>query len=188
MRNDVQLAALKAAAKVAFSMALLNACSSTDGTVNAGTGTEKDTDQTESDGSGAASNPSREKKLLGKKPVPSSSAAKEDSGTVPPTPQNCQAVLAAAYPTPGDYQPDPVPQSKAVVTCCEEELTKNAIDSTYRWDCCVAFNAEVNPQIPRDTPEHGLACTPWGPPVPPSMKRIPRAKPEVLAWIASAVA
>jgi hypothetical protein len=133
MRNDVHAAALKAAAKVAFSVAFLNGC-------------------------GSAAEPAEE------------AATNENaihSDGCPST--GCDALLEAAFPKPGDYQWEPVPQSKQVVACCERELAKHDAATKYRWDCCVAFDPETGHHASQD---HGLACTPWGPPVPPAMRAV----------------
>ncbi|MBX3209156.1 MAG: hypothetical protein KF764_29250 [Labilithrix sp.] len=181
-RSATHGAALKAAAKVAFSMALLNGCSSADGVF----GDEAEGDEAVSSESAVTSGSPKTgapKRALGKKPCPSEDGAE-------PAKPSCEATLTAAFPTPGNYQWEPVAQSKDVVACCDEELTKNGAGSEYRWDCCVAYDPTVDPEGrgPRSGGTHGMACTPWGPPVPPSMKRGRRANPEIATWIARAVA
>jgi hypothetical protein len=133
MRNDVHAAALKAAAKVAFSVAFLNGC-------------------------GSAAEPAEEP------------TTKENAIVSEDCPgAGCDALLEAAFPIPGDYQWEPVAQSKQVVNCCERELAKNGAESKYRWDCCVAFDPATGHQA---STEHFVACTPWGPPVPPAMRAV----------------
>jgi hypothetical protein len=148
MRSDVHSAALKAAAKVAFSVALLNtACAN-----------EASTDDEASNESALAKGPAAE--------APDCHDDKQ--------PKACSSVLASAFPTPGGYQWEPVPQSAEVVACCDKELTVHGAMTPYRWDCCVAYDPKA---VDGGTPPgpwsggHGLACTPWGPPVPPSMNR-----------------
>jgi hypothetical protein len=149
MRTDVHFAALRAAAKVAFSISLLNGCSSADAL-----GSD---DKLEGD-EGVASNES------------AINAAVKDCPDHPAP--SCAAVLASAFPKPGHYQTEPVPQPANVVACCDKELSKEGSGTEYRWDCCVAFD----PKDPNGTPlgdgKHVWACTPWGPPVPPSMDRL----------------
>jgi hypothetical protein len=171
MRNDVHLAALRAAARVAFSVAsvaLVSGCSSAEDSSksdepsasndNAAYGEE--TASSESAVIGRPSRPSRPRP-----PCTDASAPK-------PT---CEQVLASKFPVPGDYQYEPVAQPADVVACCDQELTKHGSASKYRWDCCVAYDPAKVP-AGEDPPgpfsgNHGLACTPWGPPVPPSMAR-----------------
>jgi hypothetical protein len=189
MRSDVHFAALKAAARVAFSVALpaatvLTGCSSAGGLLG-----EEESDDAVSNESAIAANASnaagsRPKRSLGKKPCPTTT---EDAGPAKPS---CEATLAATFPTPGDYQWEPVAQSKEVVACCDEELTKNGASSAYRWDCCVAYDpaATPDPNSGFTNSSHGMACTPWGPPVPPSMKRSRRPSPALSAFLNAAVA
>ena len=132
MRNDVHTAALKAAAKVAFSMAFVSGCSS------------------------SAGEPTGESE---------SAVMTYGSPSKPDAAVSCTDVLAATFPKPGDYQWEPVPQSAEVVSCCKEELEAHDASTPYRWDCCVAFDPKTG-----DTTGHAMACTPWGPPVPPAMK------------------
>jgi hypothetical protein len=204
-RAYAHAAALKAAAKVAFSMVLLEGCSSP-GVLAGQTTTEDEAsssepavaaeEQPKSDRAVPSDPkaPSRTRKSLGKKP------STEAGSTAP----SCNATLAASFPVPGDYQWEPVAQSKEVVACCDQELTKNGAGSTYRWDCCVAYDPEIDAggQGLRSH-GHDMACTPWGPPVPPSM-RSTRARSltgtrthgrarladsaEIAAWLAKAVA
>jgi hypothetical protein len=151
MRTDVHFAALRAAAKVAFSMALLNGCSSPDGVLGS-------TDKPEGDGE--ESSASNESAIT--------SAVKDCPNQPAPS---CAAVLASTFPKPGDYQWKPVAHPSNVVACCDKELTQNGSQSNYRWDCCVAFDAKDPDSVPLRQGEHAMACTPWGPPVPPSMDR-----------------
>jgi hypothetical protein len=134
MRNDVHLSALRAAARVAFSVALLNGCSSPDVA-----------DEAEG----------------------SSDALK--AAKMPPKEPCCNDLLSKTFPVPGDYQWEPVPQPADVVACCEKELATAGADSKYRWDCCVAYDPAVDPD--GTSTQRPISCTPWGPPVPPSMKR-----------------
>lgn len=145
MRTDVHFAALRAAARVAFSMALLNACSSA----------AEGADEPKATGEG-------EEGL----------ASSEAAMSSPDCPDHtCASVLAAEFPKPGDYRWEREPRSKQVVECCQKELAKHGSQTQYRWDCCVAFDPETG-EGGSDGDGQSWACTPWGPPVPPSMERL----------------
>ena len=182
MRSDVHHAALEAAAKLAFSVALLNGCSGAD----ALRGAESP------DGEDAASNESAIAASETKKPAPKKPAAPApcpDAGTAAdaaPAKPSCEALLAATFPDPAMYKWEPEPRSKDVVACCDEELTTNGAASTYRWDCCVAYDPAAAPDANAGfrTNEHWMACTPWGPPVPPSMKRARRSSVATMQAVA----
>lgn len=160
MRSDVHFAALRAARKIAFSVtsvALVSGCSSSDGSPSK---TGESTDESVSAVSG--------------------SFAKKSGQDAGPAKPSCQEVLASAFPVPGDYQWEPVAQPADVVACCDEELSETKGHSKYRWDCCVAYDpdalsGEAAPPSPF-AGKHGMACTPWGPPVPPSMDRLARLR------------
>lgn len=190
MRSDVHFAALKAAAKVAFSVALLNGCSGALETEGSPAGGDGDDYSPSTTAEADIKKGSKPKKSLGKKPCPS-----EDASTAPPA--SCEAVLAAAFPNaPGPYQWEPVAQSKEVVACCDAELTKHPGDADYHWECCTAYDPNANDGMPHGLSPQDLmlsnahpSCTPWGPPVPPSMKRPRRAKPAaVKSWFEMVVA
>ena len=52
-----------------------------------------------------------------------------------------------------------------VQTCCVELLEKSKGGlAAHRWDCCANLPADAGQNV-------GIACTPWGPPVPPRMQR-----------------
>jgi len=174
MRSDVQHAALEVAAKLVFSIAFLNGCSGAGALGGAESADGEEPVSNESAIAERGATPGA-KRAGSKSPAPEKPCTEEEAGLAKPP--SCEAVLAAAFPTPGDYQSMPVAQSKEVVACCDEELTTNGVMSMYRWDCCVAYDPEVTPEPHRgfSNPEHGMACTPWGPPVPPSMKRARRS-------------
>ena len=188
MRADVHLAALKAAAKVAFSVVLLNGCGGTADGTGSGTNAASKANGSSS-GSPAPSaadngtQPPASSKPPTTEPPPLSSA---DAGP----PQNCDELLTSTFPTAetDPYQWTPVAHSKEVVGCCLAELKKNDTGSKYRWDCCVAYDPQETPTGPGIGHRDDLigACTAWGPPVPPSMKRARRSTPEIAAWIAMA--
>ena len=55
--------------------------------------------------------------------------------------------------------------SAEVQTCCGELLQKSQGGlAAHRWDCCANLPADAGQEV-------GIACTPWGPPVPPRMQR-----------------
>ena len=159
MRSDVHTAALRAAAKVAFSVAFLGGCSAasdaegTDPKAPGADGVEPGT--TESDLAAAKKKP--------KIAAPTTSCHQNDSGAPKPS---CESVVAAAFPTEGNYPGTKQAVSNDVQTCCAELLTKSGGSlAKHRWDCCA--NVAPGQNV-------AMACTPWGPPVPPSMNR--RAK------------
>jgi hypothetical protein len=147
MRHDVHFAALRAAAKVAFSMALLNGCASEEATD--GTGSNA------SDLTGGASS--------------GSSGATSSGGA-------CAEILSCAFPGQDRYGTPPTPESAEVVACCDKEL--DGLDkgegTSHRWACCAAYDPAEGKKH-TGASKHLVACTPWGPPVPPSIERL-RAK------------
>lgn len=184
MRSDVHHAALEVAAKLAFSVVLLNGCSGASALAGGAEGADGDeAASNESAIAARGSSTPAPKKADAKKPVAKQPCPEEDAGPAKPS---CDVVLASAFPTPGDYQWEPVAQSKEVVACCDEELTNKGSSSTYRWDCCVAYDPEATPDPNGGfaNPQHGMACTPWGPPVPPSMKRARRPMPRLAQAVA----
>lgn len=168
MRSDVHLAALRAAARVAFSVAsvaLVNGCSAADDGASKSDDRRaaNDSEDTTASESAVVSRPGSQGRP--RPPCTDASAPK-------PT---CEQILASKFPVPGDYQYEPVAQPADVVACCDQELTTHGAQSKFRWDCCVAYDPAKVP-AGEDPPSpfsgaHGLACTPWGPPVPPSMAR-----------------
>lgn len=154
MRSDVHASALRSAAKVAFSVAFLGGCSAapavTAGEEPPGNPDEVEPVTTESE-LGA-------KKRKTKRPTPTSCPSKE------PPRASCASVVAAAFPTEGDYPGVKQAVSSEVQACCVQLLDESqGALANHRWDCCANL-PEVAP------PSVGIACTPWGPPVPPAMK------------------
>jgi hypothetical protein len=152
MDKATHFAALRAAARVAFGVIVLGGCSAA---------AEKED---------AVAN---ESEINAKDPCPS----KADSGPAPdatPTKPSCDTVLASAFPDGGDdfaasQDPNAKLVSDDVKACCEEHLTQD--DETwnlqYRWSCCGVLDSWNNPNQ-----KISIACTPWGPPVPPKMKAV----------------
>lgn len=167
MRSDVHNAALRAAAKVAFSMAFLT----TGCAAEAVTGTSNDNDEND-DYSSTESDISKSKPKAPK--IATGGCTKKN-----PPKQSCEQLINAAFPTEGDYPGTKKNVSSEVQACCTDLLTKPGADglgmTAHRWDCCA--NATPGANIM-------MACTPWGPPVPPSMKRRGNKPTPPDAWIA----
>ena len=143
MRHDVHAAALGAASRVAFSI-LLAGCAGATTTTEA----PLDSSSTQSD----------EAELRRKKACHEPDAA--------PAKPACDQVLASAFPDPNAWAGGGEDAGADVKTCCVELLQSEkdpGIDRPpYHWSCCRAtqWGAEA---------DAGIACTPWGPPVPPAM-------------------
>ncbi len=192
MRPDVHQAALKAAAKVAFSVVFLNGCGgsveqpapsgSRPGPAEAAGGKAPATASNEP-GVATSTQPSHATESPA---TPGVDDAGVDSASSQP--QTCNALLAATFPTPSDYKWTPEPRSKEVVACCLYVLTNEQAPTPYHWDCCVAYDPDSSSTPLNQNPATRIACTPWGPPVPPSMTRSRRPTPQIAAWIAQAVA
>jgi hypothetical protein len=175
MRSDVHSAALRAAAKVAFSVAFIGGCSAP----LALPGSEgKLPENEEGNEPGTAESDLYARPKKPKKPVIGAPSTTCDGLGTRPAPQSCEAVVNAAFPTEGDYPGTKQSVAAEVQTCCVELLEKSqGMLANHRWDCCA--NLPENP-----SQDVAMACTPWGPPVPPAMKR--RAKPVLPpdAWLA----
>lgn len=140
MKREVHIAALRAASKVAFSVAFLAGCSA------------QSPDDASHEGD---QGPAQESDVTSK------SAAKKFS---------CDDIVVAAFGTkPSPFGgPKLANPSAAVKTCCRETLSKGYIESgPYRQDCCNNTTLAANDP---DTAKINTACSPWGPPVPPAMK------------------
>ncbi len=141
MRRDVHLKALKAASNVAFSIALVGCASATPDA------------QTSDDPTASSTN---ESELRKKHPK-----SCHDAGQ----PLDCHQVVDEAFPTAGSYPGKKQDVSEEVAACCDTLLAGGWTDAgagEHRWDCCA--NAAHPDKV-------GIACTPWGPPVPPAMRR-----------------
>ena len=145
MRSDVHSTALRAAAKVAFSVAFISGCSSAGDTTDDGSGKN-------ADGTPASTSESDIKR----------GCHSEKDAAAPKL--TCDQIVNAAFPTEGNYPGAKAAVSMEVQTCCDELLTKSQGALTHhRWDCCANLPADAGQGA-------GIACTPWGPPVPPAMK------------------
>ena len=79
-------------------------------------------------------------------------------------------MVAAAFPTDGNYPGVKQSVSAEVQACCVELLddSKGSL-AEHRWDCCA--------NLPDNHPANiTIACTPWGPPVPPAMRAARRVR------------
>ncbi|MBX3186439.1 MAG: hypothetical protein KF819_05455 [Labilithrix sp.] len=94
-------------------------------------------------------------------------------------PKSCEQIVDAAFPTEGDYPGVKQDVSTEVQACCVELLTKSmGMMDAHRWDCCANVDRSTASQ------EVNMACTPWGPPVPPAMRKTKRPTPPVPpAWL-----
>jgi hypothetical protein len=99
-------------------------------------------------------------------PATDNLTGKSDAGAcVPGAKFSCTDLIEAAFPG----TDDPSPGTKqtvahAVQACCAEELAAKRGFIEHRWACCANLD-------PSDSTHVGAACTPWGPPVPPAMRR-----------------
>lgn len=101
-------------------------------------------------------------------PTPSpTSAPVESSAPVDPI-RECRGLVDEAFPKESQYPGEKRNVSAKVQTCCAELLVHDTSDlaGRHRWDCCANL-----PEGDRD-PKVGMACTPWGPPVPPRMRSV----------------
>jgi hypothetical protein len=166
MNHDVRSAALRAAAKVALSVGVLGGCGGS--VANEPKGPyEPEPARSNYPATGGAGGAGADR-----------AEPCEDAPTPAPTKPACDGVLASAFADPAwdDWQPwgwppvDPPPVSEDVKACCEEELASaDGINSEHRFQCCgvVGYGrdgVELDPAV-------SMACTPWGPPVPPAMRR-----------------
>ena len=145
-------AALRAATRVAFGIAVLGGCTAA---------SEEETVATESE--------------INKAPCPSKADAGAKADAAPAKP-SCDSVLASAFPDAADGgdnfmdSRDAGAVSDEVKACCEEHLTSDAgatWQKQYRWSCCGVLDNWNSPNQ-----SIGMACTPWGPPVPPRMRAV----------------
>lgn len=84
-------------------------------------------------------------------------------GSTTPTPRppvDCPALIAATFPTAGEYPGTKLPPDPDLTRCCEEILLTEEGYGAHRWDCC----AQLEPNVPARI---GTGCSPWGPPTPP---------------------
>ena len=149
MDKLTHLNALRAAARVAFGVVVLGGCTAA--------ATEDETASSESS-------------INAKDPCPSKTDA---AAPKPDAKPSCENILASAFPDGGNdfmSSQNPTPVSDDVKSCCEAHLTdttKPSWEQEYRWSCCGVLDSWNNPN-----PAISMACTPWGPPVPPKMRAV----------------
>lgn len=159
MRSDVHSAALRAAAKVAFSVAFISGCAAEAAPGDEATGPDGTEPATTAE---ADLSSKKTKKKTGTSSALPPGCHHADA-SVPKL--SCDQVIASAFPTEGNYPGKKQNVSAEVQTCCAELLgDQDGGLPAHRWDCCANLPADPGQNI-------GIACTPWGPPVPPSMKR-----------------
>jgi hypothetical protein len=176
MRSDVHSAALRAAAKVAFSVAFLGGCTAATSPADVGEGDDLDGVEPGTYESDLNTKKANSKPKSGTKGAQVASPCHKDAGAPKLT---CEQVVNAAFPTEGDYPGAKQSVSVEVQTCCVELLEKSqGALAEHRWDCCANLPADAGQNI-------NIACTPWGPPVPPQMKRRSKknAEPMPEAWL-----
>lgn len=148
MRADVHSKALRAAAKVAFSVVFLGGCSSA---------AREGGDALDSEGNAESYEADLKSGCHEDASAPTKDAAAPKL--------SCEQVVATAFPTEGNYPGAKKAVSAEVQTCCVELLDKSqGALAAHRWDCCANLPADAGQEV-------GIACTPWGPPVPPRMRR-----------------
>lgn len=165
MREDVFAAALRATARVAFSVALVSGCSSAD------------------ESAPAESNEEAIKQA--KLPRPSKTPTSCTDAGAAPAPScgdQLDALTAAkdkwwadlnAYYADGGTTTEGEPTrpdiSADTKQCCQDELNASGFRSPHRDACCqLAWTWEEAYELGGGI---SAACTPWGPPVPPAMPR-----------------
>jgi hypothetical protein len=175
MQRDVQLQALRAAARVAFSTLSLASIAVSFSTVSCG-GVTSDpapptggTNGTATPGteppSGTATGTSDPNKTPSQNPTREPAPTPTTPPTTPTTPsKTCEKVIADAFPTEGQYPGVKQNVSADVTSCCEKSLLESQGTAPHRWDCCANVDQSKDQKI-------AMACTPWGPPVPPRMAR-----------------
>jgi hypothetical protein len=96
-------------------------------------------------------------------------APADGDATAPVDPvRACNGLVEEAFPNPSQYPGEKRNVGTAVKACCADLLVHQTGPSdAHRWDCCA--------NLPDDLPEAErqkatMACTPWGPPVPPAMR------------------
>lgn len=161
MRSDVHFAALRSAAKVAFSVAFLTGCSSTPGEEIATSSDAVTGDALTGDGvTGGAPSVSTETPA-----APDASVEEPCEDASAPVKPSCDVVIASAFAdVPDSYPGAVVALSDEARACCVEAVTEKSWETGHRWNCCANVASDVGDAI-------GWACTPWGPPVPPRMDR-----------------
>lgn len=173
MRSEVRAAALRAAAKVAFSAVFVTGCNGQADNASACSTAVECADRrnpngpyAEALGGGDASEGSEMSGDPAEKP--DASIAVGDADADAPA-VDCAEMVHAAFGTDGPYPGEPKMVSAEVRDCCAVLLRADSVVTLeHRWDCCANLT-------PAAASEVTLACSPWGPPVPPAMPSALRA-------------
>ncbi len=175
MNDDVRFAALRAASKLALGVTF----------VGCGGVSDRDLDDASYAASSAEADPASDaydvkgRTPAKKKPKVGGTTARacKDAGAAPAP--SCEVLLASTFADPSwddfrDYrweESSAVPVVSArVKDCCREDLEARDGANEHRWECCNLLGGGQS-----TGPESPMACTPWGPPVPPPM-RAPKAR------------
>lgn len=167
--------ALSAAARVAFSVALVSGCSSSEQSSSA-----NDDDLLDNAASPLAADPrARIHRAI----------SCTDAGKPPPPAFTCSArAIQDIFMTNDAGEPvvDPAKVTPELIACCDATLTDaEAFDHTVDWEavytCCWRVPDTSSTWPYPNT--HQRACTPWGPPVPPQMRPQPMVETLAIAMI-----
>lgn len=93
-------------------------------------------------------------------PSPSASASNSTATEKPEF--DCTALLDKTFTTPDKYPGENKGVAPEVQRCCEKALLASEGMTKHRWNCCANLDKHSKPNV-------GIACTPWGPPMPPPM-------------------
>jgi hypothetical protein len=156
MRSEVFSAALRATAKVAFSVAFIGGCST------AG----DDAKSTESEIN--AANPCHDAGSPDAKP-----SCDEALGALDARYAKYDSELTAHFDDAGTMEEAPSPPTATAdeTACCRAALVKDGYMSPHRDSCCRGPFRWGQAVEGDDSRKITSACTPWGPPVPPAMNR-----------------
>lgn len=168
MHRDVFSAALRATAKVAFSMAIVTGCTASE---------SPETGSSDSDIKRGCSDDAKKPDAAPAEPDCASTLATYEAGR-----NKWLADLDAYYQDAGadtDHAPKAPAVSAEAKACCHEEVSKEGWGAPHRASCC---QGALSWQEALDNGDQAveMACTPWGPPVPPAMKRL-RVATQVIA-------
>ena len=181
MRPDVHAAALRAAAKVAFSMALIGcgSAASHDPSEDPAYGSDEGTAQTSQGELKKRRTPKGAVCDAGK---PQATCAQQT--TVAAKEACCEALLSKQWPGGDDWQTSiqPGEGGAELAACCQvvaEKVDRSwgnpdaGLGSWPRTQCCSLLGWQGS-----------MACTPWGPPTPPAMKTKKKSADVQLAEVA----
>jgi hypothetical protein len=151
MRQDVFQAALRATAKLALSMVVVSGCASTAGS--------EDTNSSEAD-----------VKASNKYAKDAGASCDELLTTLDTEFKAWIAVKNNADAGPADHPERPL-VSAETTACCRTDLAAKGFRAPHREACCQLAVSWMEEIQDGGDPKVANACTPWGPPVPPAMKR-----------------